>query len=209
MTPNSPSKNQTKGNPPRHTHTHTHTLFCSLGGCEYNRNSKILLHISTIFILNCLWLRLYPSPSLILLILSYHLLLCSWLCLWYADDPPTEFWVTDSPRTHVRRREGGDGGGGGWGREHVGGRATEMNWGKDSPSLHQVSYCSHRGSSSQVVVVGPFILLQDLFYKGKQEQTRQRITDYEESLNKDCIPKHTIINGFIFLKGYYFSLQLI
>lgn len=72
----------------------------------------------------------------------------------------------------MRRREGGDRrGGGGRGREHVGGRAREMEYGKDSPSLHQVSYCSHRWSSSQVIVVGPFILLQDLFYKRNQEQT--------------------------------------
>lgn len=138
--------------------------------------------------------------------LSFSAIICS-CASGYACDMLTILLLNSGsriPRGHMwggGKVETGEEEEGEGGREHVGGRATEMNWGKDSPSLHQVSYCSHCGSGSQVIVVGPFILLQDLFCRDRRDK---EITEYEESctFKKKSVQEHTNINEFIFLKGF-------
>lgn len=94
-------------------------------------------------------------------------LIC-WWC-WYFLFLLTGFWVTDSLRTKCeeeeegrrrqkrRRRERKRK------QERVGGRETIKRRGKDSPHLHEGSYGSYIRSRPQVIVVGSFIFLQDLF----------------------------------------------
>lgn len=82
--------------------------------------------------------------------------------------PPTGFWVTDSLRKKCE--EEGEGGGQAEEEEgdaekqkRVGGRETIKQEEEGSPRLHQVSYRSYSRSGTQMIIVGTFIFLQDLF----------------------------------------------
>lgn len=73
--------------------------------------------------------------------------------------PPTGFWVTDSLRKKCEEEEEGDA----EKQKRVGGRETIKQEEEGSPRLHQVSYRSYSRSGTQMIIVGTFIFLQDLF----------------------------------------------
>lgn len=83
--------------------------------------------------------------------------------------PPTGFWVTGSLRKKCEEEEKG-----GQAEEEerdaekqkrVGGRETIKQEEEGSPRLHQVSYRSYSRPGTQMIIVGTFIFLQDLFWK--------------------------------------------
>lgn len=79
--------------------------------------------------------------------------------------PPTGFWVTDSLRKKCEegRGQAEEEEGDAEKQKRVGGRETIKQEEEGSPRLHQVSYRSYGRSGTQMIIVGTFIFLQDLF----------------------------------------------
>lgn len=55
-------------------------------------------------------------------------------------------------------------------------KGGEHSRGSNTPHLHQASYGAYCGSRSQVIVVWPFIFLQDLFFRERKYKIRCKNT---------------------------------